>query len=158
VELRPPDLELVIHMDRAMHPAQTGRDIKLLGGLFLIVGVFDLIVIALYPDYALKIFGATLSGPAGVLIKLQSPALHLAIGYGFLFLRPWAWGLSLAYAGFGIASEALNQMAWGFSAIRSTFMATTLLFACYLLWRRELFADDEAAPSGKARNQEGTDP
>ncbi len=146
-------------MNAAIPQTRTGRDIKLLGGLFLIVGLFDLVIIALYPEYDLKVFGTTLNGPLGLLIKLQSPALHLAIGYGFLFLRPWAWGLSLAYAGFGIASEAMNQMAWGFNAIRSTFMATTLLFAGYLVWRRTVFADDDSSPpAGKAHDRQEVAP
>lgn len=142
-------------MERAMHRIQPGRDIQLLGGLFLIVGLLDLVLIAVYPDYALRIFGARLKGVAGFLVKLQSPALHLAIGYGFLFLRPWAWGLSLAYAGFGIASEALNQTVWGLHPLRAAFMAATVFFACYLVWRREVFAEPQAAPDpyGRARRE-----
>lgn len=58
-----------------------------------------------------------------------------------LWLRPWAWGLSLTYAGFGIMSEAMNQLAFGFHPVRSGFMATTALFMLYLLWRRHLFTD-----------------
>jgi hypothetical protein len=61
------------------------------------------------------------------------------IGYGFLWLRPWAWGLALAYAGFGVVSEAMNQLTFGFSQIRSGFIATTLLFASYLIWRHTAF-------------------
>ena len=47
-----------------MKPAGTGRDIQLLGGLFLIVGTADLVIIALFPAYALKIIGAAVTGPA----------------------------------------------------------------------------------------------
>lgn len=142
-------------METAMHRTPPGRDIQLLGGLFLIVGLLDLILIAVYPDYALRIFGTRLEGVLGFMVKLQSPALHLAIGYGFLFLRPWAWGLSLAYAGFGIASEAMNQTAWGLHPLRAAFVAATVVFACYLVWRREVFAGPEAAPSphGRARRE-----
>lgn len=124
-----------------MRARPAGMDIKLLGGLFLIVGTMDLIVIVLFPAYALKLFGTAVSGPASLLIKLHSPAVHLLIGYGFLWLRPWAWGLSLAYAGFGIVSEAMNQLAFGFHVVRSGFMATTILFALYVVWRRSLFVD-----------------
>lgn len=124
-----------------MRARPAGMDIKLLGGLFLIVGTMDLIVIVLFPAYALKLFGTAVSGPASLLIKLHSPAVHLLIGYGFLWLRPWAWGLSLAYAGFGIVSEAMNQLAFGFHMVRSGFMATTILFALYVVWRRSLFVD-----------------
>ena len=124
-----------------MRARPAGMDIKLLGGLFLIVGTIDLIIIVLLPTYALKLFGTAVSGPASLLIKLHSPAVHLLIGYGFLWLRPWAWGLSLAYAGFGIVSEAMNQLAFGFHMVRSGFMATTILFALYVVWRRSLFVD-----------------
>lgn len=124
-----------------MKQPQSGRAIQLLGGLFLIVGTIDLVIIALFPNYALKLFGTAVLGPASFLVKLHSPAVHLLIGYGFLWLRPWAWGLALAYAGFGLVSEGMNQMMFGFNAIRSGFMATTLLFACYLVWWRAVFVD-----------------
>ncbi len=39
-----------------MRAKPVGIDIKLLGGLFLIVGVVDLVVIGLFPSYALKLF------------------------------------------------------------------------------------------------------
>lgn len=133
-----------------MKQAGTGRDIQLLGGLFLIVGTGDLVIIALFPDYALKIFGAAMTGPASFLVKLHTPAVHLLIGYGFLWLRPWAWGLALAYAGFGVVSEAMNQLTFGFSQIRSGFIATTLLFASYLIWRHTAFTD-ESMPENRPK-------
>jgi hypothetical protein len=49
----------------------------------------DAIIIVLFPDYALKLFGTAVTGPASLLIKLHSPLVHLLIGYGFVFLRPW---------------------------------------------------------------------
>jgi hypothetical protein len=127
----------------------TGIDVKLLGGLLMIVGTVDLIIIAMFPSYNLKLFGAAVSGPSSFLVKLHSPAVHLLIGYGFLWLRPWAWGLSVAYAGFRIVSEAMNQLVFGFHPIRSGFMATTVVFVLYLLWRRHLFTDQPpVTPTG----------
>jgi hypothetical protein len=131
-------------------PTGTSRDIQLIGGLFLIVGTGDLVIIALFPDYALKLFGAAVTGPASFLVKLHTPAVHLLIGYGFLWLRPWAWGLALAYAGFGVVSEAMNQLTFGFSQIRSGFIATTLLFASYLIWRHTAFTD-ESMPENRPK-------
>ena len=125
-----------------MRARPVGVDIKIWGGLFLVVGTMDLIVIVLFPAYALKLFGTSVTGPASFLIKLHCPAVHLLIGYGFLWLRPWAWGLGLAYAGFGIVSETMNQLAFGFHGVRSGFIATTLLFALYLIWRRTVFVDE----------------
>ena len=125
-----------------MHAPRVGLDIKILGGLFLIFGTGGLIGIALFPSYAFKLFGVAVTGPSSYLVKLHSPAVYLLIGYGFFWLRPWAWGLSLAYAGFGIVSEAMNQLTWGFHAVRSSVMATTLLFALFLIWRRTIFVDE----------------
>jgi hypothetical protein len=72
------------------------------------------------------------------------------MGYGFLWLRPWAWGLALVYAGFGLVSETMNQLTFGFSSIRSGFIVVTLLFACYLTWRRTSFID-ESMPENRPK-------
>lgn len=128
-----------------MRANRVGLDIKILGGLFLIFGTVDLVVIALFPSYAFKLFGVAVTGPSSYLVKLHSPAVHLLIGYGFLWLRPWAWGLSMAYAGFGLVSETMNQLSFGFHPVRSAFIATTLLFAAYVIRRRCLFTDDDPA-------------
>jgi hypothetical protein len=47
----------------------------------------------------------------------------------------------MAYGGFGLASELMNQWQFGFHPLRTGFMATTALFLCYVAWRRVLFAD-----------------
>ena len=67
-----------------MHRTRVGHDIKLLGGLFLIFGTVDLIIMALFPSYAFKLFGVAVTGPSSYLIKLHSPAVYLLAGYGFL--------------------------------------------------------------------------
>lgn len=139
-----------------MRVSLVGVDVKLLGGLFLIIGAVDLVIIVLFPAYALKLFGTAVTGPASFLIKLHSPAVHLLIGYGFLWLRPWAWGLSLAYAGFGIVSEAINQLVFGFHLVRSGFIATTALFVIYLFWRRHLFTDQAAVTTARPSVSGGT--
>jgi hypothetical protein len=138
-----------------MHTKLIGVDIKLFGGAILIVGMVDLIHIVLFPAYALKLFGTVVEGPASFLIKLHSPAVHLLIGYGFLWLRPWAWGLSLAYAGFGIVSETMNQLTFGFHVVRSGVIVTTALFVGYLLWRRHPFADQPTATTSGPSLSEG---
>ncbi|HEY5626598.1 MAG TPA: hypothetical protein VIR79_01500 [Nitrospira sp.] len=139
-----------------MRAKPVGLDLKLLGGLFLIVGAVDLVIIVLFPAYALKLFGSAVTGPASFLIKLHSPAVHLLVGYGFLWLRPWAWGLSVAYAGFGMVSETMNQLAFGFHVARSGFIATTALFVIYLFWRRHLFTDEVAVTTVRPSTSEGT--
>ncbi len=127
--------------DMTKQTAQRGLDIKLFGALFVLVGLLDVLIIEFFPAYALKLFGVTVVGPLAYAVKLHSPAVHFLIGYGFLFLRPWAWGLAMAYGGFGLISELMNQLEFGFHQLRMAFMATTALFLCYVAWRRILFAD-----------------
>lgn len=134
-----------------MNSSHTGIDLKLFGGLFFLVGAIDVVIIALFPAYELKLFGTIVTGPSSLLVKLHSPAVHLVIGYGFLWLRPWAWGLAVAYGGFGILSELMNQLVFGFHPVRSAFIGSTLLFLCYLVWRRALFND--APRHDSARNE-----
>src|SRR5512134_1268023 len=107
-----------------MQSTQVGTDIKVFGGLFMIVGAVDLVIIVLFPSYALKLFGTVVAGPSSFLIKLHSPAVHLLIGYGFLWLRPWAWGLAVAYSGFGIVSEIMNHFAFGSHPVRTGFIGS----------------------------------
>lgn len=134
---------------------RTRRTIQLWGGLFMVVGAVDLVIIELFPAYALKLFGVAITGPSAFLIKLHSPAAHLLIGYGFLWLRPWAWGLSLAYAGFGVVSEVITQATFGFHYVRTGFIASTLCFALYVIWRRQWFTDEDAVPTTHPSTSEG---
>ena len=126
---------------------QRGIDLKLFGALFLLVGLIDLLIIELFPAYALKLFGVTIVGPFAYVVKLHLPAVHFLIGYGFVFLRPWSWGLAMAYGGFGITSELMNQFQFGYHHLRIGFMVTTALFLCYAAWRRVLFADPLPPPA-----------
>ena len=124
-----------------MSSIRAGRDMQLLGCLFLVVGLVDLFIIELFPAYAFKLFGVIIPASLAYPVKMHSPAVHFLIGYGFVFLRPWAWGLAVAYGGFGLVSEAMNQLAFGFHPLRTGFMLATLLFLGYLLWRRHVFTE-----------------
>jgi hypothetical protein len=139
-----------------MRAKPVGVDIKLLGGLFLIVGVVDLVVIVLFPSYALKLFGTAVTSPSSFLVELHSTAIHSLVGYGFLWLRPRAWELSLAYTGFGIARESMNQFAFAFHVVRSIFIATTTLFVIYLFWTRHLFTGQAAVTAARLAVSEGS--
>ncbi len=77
-----------------MRGKQKGTDIKLFGGLFLIVVVVDLVIIELVPSYALKLFGTVMTGPSEFLITLHFSVMHLLVGYGSL----------VATLGFGVGS------------------------------------------------------
>ena len=114
----------------------------LASGLLLIAGTVDLIIISLSPAYAFRLFGSFVTGPASFLVKLHFPVVLLLIGYGFLWLRPWSWGLAPAYAALGLVSEVMNQLTFGFNQIWSSFMVATLVFACDLIWRRAFFIDE----------------
>ncbi|MET0516727.1 MAG: hypothetical protein ABW047_15525, partial [Nitrospiraceae bacterium] len=48
------------------------------------------------------------------------------------------------YGAFGIVSELMNRLTFGFHVMRTSFMSTTILFLCYLVWRRGFFADDSS--------------
>lgn len=85
----------------AGHSSEHGRDIKLFGALFVLVGLIDLLIIEFFPAYALKLFGVTIAGPLAYIVKLHSPAAHFVIGYGFLFLRPGLGGSPWRMAGSG---------------------------------------------------------
>jgi hypothetical protein len=139
-----------------MRAKPVGVDIKLLGGLFLIVGVVGLAVIVLFPSYSLKLFGTAVTGPSSFLVTLHSPAVHLLVEYGFFWLCLWDWGLSLAYEGFGIVSESMNQFAFGFHVVRSGFIATTALFVIYLFWHRHLFTDQATVTTARPSVSEGS--
>jgi hypothetical protein len=127
----------------------SGRDVQLIGALFGIVGVVDAVIITLYLQYDLKVFGTTLTNTSGLLVKFHSPTVHYLLGHGFLLLQPWAWGLAVAYAGFGIVSEIMNQVVWEMSWIRSGFILMTMFFVVYVIHRRGVFTAAELNQKGK---------
>ncbi len=44
-------------------------------------------------------------------------------------------------------SELMNQFQFGYHHLRTGFMATTVLFLCYVSWRRVLFVDPLPPPT-----------
>ena len=113
------------------------HDIRYLGGLFLFTALTDLYIIVVNPEYHLTVFCTKPTGIPGLLVKAQSPALHLAIGYGFLTLRRWALFAFLAYAGFGLLNATANFACFGFGRIRTVFFLSLLAFTAYVIWRRD---------------------
>ena len=118
----------------------SGIDIKILGILFLLSGVFDLVWIISYPEYALKVFGTTFNGWAGALVKYQHPLIHWAIGYGFWKLKGWAFWGYLGYLGLACLSETVNQLVLGFNTTRTTMIIISLLFGTYIVIRKNVFS------------------
>jgi hypothetical protein len=113
------------------------HDMRFLGGLFLFTALMDLYIILANPEYHLTVFCTKPTGIPGLLAKAQSPALHIAIGYGFLTLRRWALFVFLAYAGFGLLNATTNFVCFGYGRIRTVFFISLLAFTAYVIWRRD---------------------
>lgn len=116
-----------------------GEDIRVLGLLFVLSGVIDLIWILSYPDYSLKVFGTTFSGWAGMLVKYQHPVIHWVIGYGFWYKCRWAYLTYLAYLALACSSETVTQLLEGYHPVRTTMIFVSLLFGLYIITRRSVF-------------------
>ncbi len=113
------------------------HDIRYLGGLFLLTAFTDLYIIVANPEYHLTVFCTKPTGIPGILVKAQSPALHLAIGYGFLKLRRWGLFVFLAYAGFGLLNATANFACFGYGRIRTAFFISLVAFTVYVIWRKD---------------------
>ena len=118
---------------------KNGWDIRVFGILLVVAGVFDLVWISAYPNYALKVFGTTFEGLTGEFVKYQHPVIHWILGYGFWRQRRWAFYGYLAYLGLGCLSEVVTQMIGGFHSTRTTMIVVSLLFGSYILFRRSAF-------------------
>ena len=118
---------------------ERAHDIRYLGGLFLVTAITDLYIILVNPDYQLSVFCEKPSGVPGFFAKAQSPALHVAIGYGFLKLRRWSFFVYLVYAGFGLLNATTNFACFGFGRIRTVFFISLVAFTAYVIWRRHCF-------------------
>jgi len=117
------------------------HDIRYLGGLFLFTALTDLYIILVNPEYHLTVFCGKPTGIPGLLAKAQSPVLHIAIGYGFLKLRPWSFFVYLTYASFGLINTTVNFACFGFGRIRTIFFISLIAFTAYVIWRRDCFIE-----------------
>ncbi len=124
------------------------HDIRYLGGLFLFTAFTDLYIIVANPEYSLTLFCSKPEGVPGLLAKAQSPVLHVAIGYGFLKLRPWALLIYMAYAGFGLCNAVANFACFGYGRIRTAFFLSLVAFTVYVFWRRACFQPARAVTAG----------
>jgi len=123
------------------------HDLRYLGGLFLVTAVADLAIIVANPDYSLAVFCSRPTGIPGLIAKAQSPLLHVAIGYGFLTLRPWAFVLYMVYAGYGLLNATTNFACFGYGHIRTVFTLSLVAFTVYVFWRRACFRDTRSCPT-----------
>lgn len=126
---------------------QRAHDVRYLGALFLASAVMDLYIILKQPEYALSVFCTKPTGLPGLLFKVQSPTIHVGIGYGFLRLRRWALLLYLAYAGFGLMNAMANFTCFGIGRVRTVFFISLLGFTAYVWLRREKFGPPGSSDS-----------
>lgn len=77
-------------------------------------------------------------GILGFVTKAISPALHLAVGYGFVRLRRWALFLYLLYAAYGFTNGIVNLTCFGPGRIRNTLLVVIVLSTTYVLARRRV--------------------
>jgi hypothetical protein len=117
---------------------QRGHDIRFLGLLLFISALNDAWIILKNLDYALPFFCMKPGGIFGFMTKAISPALHLAVGYGFVRLRRWALLLYLVYAAYGFTNGIVNLTCFGPGRIRNTLLVVIVLSTIYVLTRRQV--------------------
>lgn len=127
---------------------QRGHDIRFLGLLLLISALNDTWIILKHLDYLLPFYCTKLDGIAGFATKAISPALHLAVGYGFLLHRRWALFIYLVYAGYGLTNGMVNLTCFGPGRIRNTLLAAIVLSTIYILRRRQVLLANRPAGAG----------
>jgi hypothetical protein len=115
-----------------------GHDIRFLGLLLLISALNDTWIILKNLDYLLPFYCMKLDGAPGFLSKAVSPALHVAVGYGFMTLRRWALFIYLLYAAYGLTNGLVNLTCFGPGRIRNTLLAAVVISTAYILWRRRV--------------------
>lgn len=122
------------------------HDIRFLGALFLLSAINDSFIILKNPEYLLPFFCTKPDGVLGFLTKALSPALHVAVGYGFARLRRWSLFVYLLYAAYGMANALVNLTCFGPGRVRNTLLVTLAGFTAYVLWRRHCFLPLEPHP------------
>ena len=115
-----------------------GHDVRFLGLILLISALNDAWIILKNLDYALPFFCMKPGGILGFMTKAISPALHLAVGYGFVRLRRWALLLYLVYAAYGFTNGIVNLTCFGPGRIWNTLLVVIVLSTIYVLARRRV--------------------
>ncbi|MFQ5964366.1 MAG: hypothetical protein ACE5KZ_08790 [Candidatus Scalinduaceae bacterium] len=115
-------------------------DIMICGVLFLLGGPAELYNI-IQTDWAYnpKFFGILVTGFLAKIVLAAQPSMHIALGYGFLTLRRWAFYLALFYASDVLTSAISSFILLGYGRIRTIFIAFLIPFVIYLIVRRQYF-------------------
>ncbi len=115
-------------------------DITIFGWLFLLSAPVELYnIISTGWKYTPKFFGITTTGLIAKVVLLAQPLLHVALGYGFLTLRRWAFYLALFYIADTLTSSITSFILLGFGRVRTIFIALLTPFLIYTLARRRFF-------------------
>ncbi|HJT21886.1 MAG TPA: hypothetical protein VJ746_15520 [Nitrospira sp.] len=117
---------------------RNGHDIRFLGLLLLVSALNDTWIILKNLDYLLPFYCTKPAGIAGFATKAISPALHVAVGYGFMRLRRWSLMLYLLYAAYGFSNGLVNLTCFGPGRIRNTLLIAIVVSTLYILWRRQV--------------------
>jgi hypothetical protein len=117
---------------------RNGHDIRFLGLLLLISALNDTWIILKNLDYLLPFYCTKPTGVTGFATKAISPALHVAVGYGFMRLRWWSLMLYLLYAAYGFTNGLVNLTCFGSGRIRNTLLIAIVVSTVYILSRRQV--------------------
>ena len=115
-------------------------DLTIFGWLFLLSAPVELYnIISTGWQYTPKFFGITTTGIAAKVVLLAQPLFHIALGYGFLTLRRWAFYLALFYIADTLTSSITSFILQGFGKVRTIFISVLTPFLIYIVARRRFF-------------------
>lgn len=117
---------------------EEGHDIRFLGLLLVVSAVNDTWIILKNLDYLLPFYCTKPDGVPGFATKAISPALHLAVGYGFMTLKRWSLVWYLVYAAYGFTNGLVNLTCFGPGRIRNTLLLAIVVSTVYILRRRRI--------------------
>jgi hypothetical protein len=121
-------------------PPRRPLDITIFGVLFLLSAPVELVnILSTGWQYTPKFFGITTHGIVAKGVLAAQPALHLALGYGFLALRRWVVYLGLFYIGDVLTSAVSSFILYGYGRVRTIFIVLLVPFLIYLIARRAQF-------------------
>ncbi len=121
--------------------AKRPMDMTIFGVMFILSSFGELYnIISTGWQYTPKFFGVITTGAMAKIILAAQPVLHVAIGYGFLTLRRWAFYLALFYTADVLTSTVLGFLLQGYGRIRTIFLIFLTPFLIYLIWRRKYFS------------------
>jgi len=115
-------------------------DLTIFGVLFLVSAPMELWNIMRTDwTYTPKFFGIVLTGLLAKVYLAAQPLLHLALGYGFLTMRRWAFYLALVYAADVLTSTVSSFILHGYGRFRTIFLVFLTPFVAYIIARRRFF-------------------